>query len=171
MKTGLNEAFIIDNETKDELVARDPRSAEILKPVLRGRDIQRYQANWAGMWLIDTHNGHDHVPPIEIDDYPAIQALLDRHSEKLAKRHDRGRTPYHLRNCAYHAEFTRPKLFWMDMSPEGRFAYDEGEMYCNNKGYILTGGPLKYMCAVLNSRLVTWLMRNSARTTGLGLLQ
>ena len=57
------------------------------------------------------------------------------------------------------------------MSPEGRFAYDEGEMYCNNKGYILSGGPLKYMCAVLNSRLVTWLMGNSARTTGLGLLQ
>ena len=171
VKTGLNEAFIIDNETKDALVAQDPRSAEILKPVLRGRDIQRYQADWAGMWLIDTHNGHDDVPAIEIDDYPAIKAFLDRHSEKLAKRYDRGRTPYNLRNCAYHATFARPKLFWMDMSPEGRFAYDEGEMYCNNKGYILSGGPLKYMCAVLNSRLVTWLMGNSARTTGLGLLQ
>ncbi len=59
----------------------------------------------------------------------------------------------------------------MDMSPEGRFAYSDEEMYCNNKGFILTGGPLKFLCAVLNSALMTWMMRNTARTTGMGLLQ
>ena len=59
----------------------------------------------------------------------------------------------------------------MDMSPEGRFAYSHEEMYCNNKGFIMTGGPLKFLCAVLNSTLITWMMRNTARTTGMGLLQ
>ena len=54
IKTGYNDAFIIDNQTKDALIAEDPRSAEIIKPVLRGRDIQRYQAQWKGLWLIAT---------------------------------------------------------------------------------------------------------------------
>lgn len=57
------------------------------------------------------------------------------------------------------------------MSPEGRFAYSDEEMYCNNKGFIMTGGPLKFLCAVLNSTLIAWMMRNTARTTGMGLLQ
>ncbi len=168
VKTGLNEAFIIDNETKDRLVAEDPRSGEIIKPVLRGKDIQRYQADWAGMWLIDTHNGHDHLPPIEIDDYPAIKTFLNNHYEKLAKRHDRGRTPYHLRNCAYHAEFSREKLFWIDLTEQGRFAYDAGELFCVNSAYMLTGEALKYLCAVLNSALVTWFVQSSALSSGMG---
>lgn len=99
--TGLNDAFIIDNQTKDALVAEEPKSTEIIKPVLRGRDIDRYRAKWAGMWLIDTHNGYDEVPAIDIDDYPAIKTFLDGHYEKLANRYDKGRTPYNLRNCTY----------------------------------------------------------------------
>ena len=90
---------------------------------------------------------------------------------KLEKRYDKGRTPYNLRNCAYHAEFAQKKLLWMDMSDRGRFAYLESEMYCNNKGFIMTGGSLKYLCAILNSSLITWLIKNTARTTGMGLTQ
>ena len=74
--------------------------------MLRGRDIERYRAKWAGMWLIDTHNGYDGVPHIEIDDYPAIKAYLDDYYEQLANRYYKGRTPYNLRNCAYHEDFT-----------------------------------------------------------------
>ena len=171
IKTGLNEAFIVDNQTKDALVAADPKSAEILKPVVRGRDIRRYQAQWANIWLIDSHNGHGDTTAINIDDFPAVKAHLDGYFPRLAERHDKGRTPYNLRNCAYHADFGKEKLLWMDMSPEGRFAYSDEEMYCNNKGFIMTGGPLKFLCAVLNSTLITWMMKNTARTTGMGLLQ
>ena len=113
--TGLNDAFIIDNSTKERLIAQDPRSGDIIKPVLRGRDIDRYRAKWAGIWLIDTHNGYDGVPAIEIDDYPAIKTHLDDYFEQLEKRYDKGRTPYNLRNCAYHAEFIKEKLL-LDMS-------------------------------------------------------
>ena len=166
--TGLNDAFIIDNQTKEALVAEDPRSAHILKPVLRGRDIERYRAKWAGMWLIDTHNGYDGVPPVEVGDYPAIRAYLNEYSGRLANRYDKGRTPYNLRNCAYHAEFTKEKLFWIDLTEQGRFAYDASEVFCVNSAYMMTGDSIKYLCAVLNSDLTTWFMRNSALNSGMG---
>ena len=169
--TGFNDAFIIDDATKKELVAADPKSAEIIKPVLRGRDIQRYRVQWAGFWLIDTHNGYDDVPAINIDDYLIIKNHLDKFYPNLEKRYDRVQTPYSLRNCAYHAEFAKEKLFWMDMSSKGRFAYSDSEMYCNDKGFFMTGKSLKYLCAVLNSTLVTWLIKNTALTTGMGLTQ
>ena len=66
--TGYNDAFVIDNDTKEALIAEDPRSADIIKPVLRGRDIQRYRAQWAGLWLIDTHNGYGSIPAVDIDE-------------------------------------------------------------------------------------------------------
>ena len=171
IKTGYNPAFIINNATKEALVAADPKSAEILKPVLRGRDIQRFQAQWAGLSLIDTHNGYGDVPAINIDDYPAVKAHLNGFYPQLEKRQDKGRTPYNLRNCVYHEEFGKEKLFWMDMSPRGRFAYSDTGMYCNDKGFIMTGVSLKYLCAILNSTLITWVIRNTALTTGMGLIQ
>ena len=171
IKTGYNKAFIIDNQTKEALVAADPKSAEILKPVLRGRDIRRYQADWAGLWLIDTHNGYEDIPAIDIDEYPAVKGHLDNFYTRLERRYDKGRTPYNLRNCAYHANFEQQKLFWADMAKVGRFAFSERETYCNNKGYILTGESLKYLCAVLNSSLITWWVANTAATTGMGLTE
>ena len=171
IKTGYNDAFIIDDTTREALIAEDSKSADIIKPVLRGRDIQRYRAKWANLYLIDTHNGYGRVPAVNIDNYPAIKSHLDKFYPQLKNRQDKGRTPYNLRNCAYHEEFTKEKLFWMDMSNKGRFAYSDTEMYCNDKGFIMTGRSLKYLCALLNSTLITWLMRNNALTTGMGLMQ
>ena len=110
------------------LIAEDARSADIIKPVLRGKDIQRYRAQWAGRWLIDTHNGYGSVPAVDIGEYPAIKTYLDEFYPQLERRQDKGRTPYNLRNCAYHAVFNKEKLFWMDMSDRGRFAYSDLEM-------------------------------------------
>ena len=171
IKTGYNTAFIIDAATRQALIAADPKSAEIIKPVLRGRDIQRYRAEWAELWLIDAHNGYSNVPAVNIDDYPAIKSHLDEFHPQLEKRQDKGKTPYNLRHCAYHKDFTKEKLLWMDMSDRGRFAYSDSEMYCNNKGFIMTGKSLKYLCTILNSSLVTWLIKSTARTTGVGLTQ
>ena len=171
IKTGYNPAFIVDDSTRTKLIAADPYSAYIIKPVLRGQNIQRYQAQWKGLWLIDTHNGYGNVPAVDVDDYPAVKAHLHGHYPRLEKRKDKGKTPYNLRNCAYHEDFAKEKLFWMDMSNRGRFAYSDSEMFCNDKGFILTGTSLKYLCAVLNSTLITWMISNTALTTGLGLTQ
>ena len=168
IKTGLNEAFIVDNQTKEALVAADPKSAEILKPVVRGRDIRRYRAQWANFWLIDAHNGYGGTLAINIDDFPAVKAHLDGYFPRLAERHDKGRTPYNLRNCAYHADFAREKLFWMDLTDSGRFAYEDGERFCLNTVFMMTGQELKYHCAVLNSRLITWFMSHTALNSGMG---
>ena len=169
--TGLNSAFIIDNSTRLALISDDPKSAEILKPVLRGKDIRRYVAEWACLSLIGAHNGYDNIPAINIDDYPAIKAYLKEYYPQLAKRQDKGNTPYNLRSCSYHGEFAREKLFWADMSTYGRFAYSDTEVFCNDKGYILTGTSLKYLCAILNSNTITWFMRNTSVTTGMGLTE
>ena len=180
IKTGYNRAFIIDDATRKRLVAEDVRSAEILKPILRGRDIQRYRANWARMWLVSTLPSLN----IDIDDYPAVKRhLLSYGRERLEQtgtwlpsgRRSRKRTPhrwFELQDtCAYHAEFSKSKVFWMDMSPRGRFAYSDEEVYCNDKAYFMTGRSLKWFCAILNSHLVTWMVGRTARTTGVGLTQ
>ena len=166
--TGYNKAFIIDDRTKEVLVAQDTKSAEIIKPVLRGRDIQRYQAQWANLHLIDAHNGHGDVPAIDIDDYPAIKAHLDGFYSQLKRRQDQGRTPYNLRNCAYHEEFAKEKLVWMDLTEKGRFAFDDRSMFCMDTTFWTTGESVKYLCAVLNSTLATWFMKNTALTSGMG---
>ena len=107
--TGYNDAFIISGEVKDSLIAQDPKSAEIIRPILRGRDIKRYGYSFADLWLINAHNGikDKSIARVEISDYPAIKAHLDTRYEKLAKRADKGDTPYNLRNCAYMDDFSK----------------------------------------------------------------
>ena len=180
IKTGYNKAFIIDTPTRDMLVKQDSISHEIIKPLLRGQDIKRFRAKWAGKWLIATLPALD----LDIDDYPAVRDYLmsfgkDR-LEQSGKRlpgggRSRKRTQhawFELQDTiAYHKEFCRERLFWMDMSPQGRFACSDTEGYCNDKGFIMTGESLKYLCAILNSTLITWLMNHTALTTGMGLLQ
>ena len=166
--TGYNEAFLIDTATKNTLVSEDPNAADIIKPVLRGRDIQRYRPKWAGLWLLDTHNGYGTRPAIDISEYPTVEAHLDRYYAQLEGRYDQGRTPYNLRSCAYHEEFSEEKLFWMDLTERGRFAYSGSEMFCLNTGSMLIGPSIKYLCAVLNSSLITWLIKNTALNSGMG---
>ncbi len=181
IKTGYNDAFIIDNNTKEALIAEDPRSADILKPVLRGRDIQRYRAEWAGLWPIATFP----ALALNIDDYPAVkrhllsfgEARLEQSGRTLPNgtksRKKTVHTWYELQDtCAYHEVFEKEKLFWMHMAPNGRFAYSDSEtIFCNQKAFVVTGNSLKYLCAILNSRLITWQVRNTAVTTGMGLTQ
>jgi type II restriction/modification system DNA methylase subunit YeeA len=84
------------------LIAKDPKSAEIIRPILRGRDIKRYSYEFADLWLINTHNGirNKGIPPVDINQYPAIKAHLDKYYPKISKRYDKGDTAYNLRNCA-----------------------------------------------------------------------
>ena len=138
--------------------------------MLRGRDIERYRANWAGLWLIDTHNGYDGVPPIDVNGYPAVKAHLDRFIQPLERRQDKGITPYNLRNCAYHEKFSEEKLFWMDLTPQGRFSYGPvgTEMYCANTVYFMHGSMMKRLAAFLNSSLITWYVNKATVTSGMG---
>ena len=108
IKTGYNDAFIINTEKREEILRNcrtedeRQRTAELIRPILRGRDIKRYGYNWDNLWLINTHNGIKGVKPrININEYSAVKAYLDQHWDKISKRADKGDTPYNLRNCAY----------------------------------------------------------------------
>ena len=158
IKTGFNEAFIIDGVKKDKLIAADPKNAEIIKPILRGRDIKRYKAEFADLWLINTNNGYfddkiqKRVPPIEIDDYPIIKKYLDQFLEKLEKRQDKGVTPYNLRNCAYIEEFEKEKIAWGNLALHSQFNLIQKGQYINAPSPFITSGS-KYLLSVLNSSI------------------
>ena len=133
---------------------------------------QRYRATWANRWLITTHNGYSDIPPIDVRKYPAVKQHLDGFYQKISKRYDKGRTPYNLRNCAYHEHFSREKLFWITLSNRGRFAYfRQSETFCLDSAFMLTGSSVKFLCAALNSKLIQWFMANTAPTSGMGELQ
>ena len=166
--TGLNKAFIIDDEVKRSLVTADPASGKIIKPLLRGRDILRFQAQWANLWLIDAHNGYGQVPPFDANDYPVVKAHLDKFYPDLAKRREKGQTPYNVRDCAYHDELNSEKLVWIDLAERGRFSYDDSGMFCLNTTFFMSGQSLKYLCGILNSTLITWFVRNTALNSGMG---
>jgi adenine-specific DNA-methyltransferase len=151
--SGYNEAFIIDRKTKDELIAQDPKSAEVLKPILRGRDIKRYKAEFADLWLINTHNGvkDKNIPRIDVvKDHPVIYTHLQQYESQLIKRQDKGDHWTNLRNCAYILEFEKEKIVFSKASQEKSFAFDFNSRFLQNTSYFISGRSLKYLLAFLN---------------------
>jgi len=156
LKTGFNEAFIIDTETRDRIVQDDPKSAEIIKPILRGEDIKAFTPSWAGKWLINTHNGvkSANIDRVDVErDYPAVYKWLEKFEPILKKRQDKGDHWTNLRNCAYLQEFYKPKIIYPNMTKYMPFVYDKHQFFTNQKCFIITGSHLGYLTAFFNSRL------------------
>ncbi|GAA9452738.1 hypothetical protein BTM442_00760 [Helicobacter pylori] len=173
IKTGANEAFIITTEKREEILnacktqeERD-RTETLIKPILRGKDIKRYSYEWAGEWVINTHNGYtsaqkSKIPPIDIAKYPATKAHLDSHYDTIATRSDQGDTPYHLRNCAYLEDFEKEKIVYpCIMAKEPCFVYEEKGFYAPAPANIITSDKIeiKYITALLNSKCIYFAMR------------
>ena len=158
--TGYNEAFIIDGKKKDELISADSKSAEIIRPILRGRDIKRYGFDFADLWLINTHNGikDKDIPPVDINQYPAVKAHLDKYWDKISVRNDKGYTPYNLRNCVYTDDFSKQKIVWGNLCLSAQYAWVEDEMYVNAPSPFITNAN-KYILALLNSKVVDWYIK------------
>ena len=158
--TGFNDAFIISTEKKNELIAADPKSAELIRPILRGKDVKRYSYAFADLWLITTHNGikSKNIPPIHVEDYPAIHKHLDDYYPQLIKRADKGDTPYNLRNCVYMNEFFKQKIIWGNLALSAQFAWAEEGYFINAPSSMIVPGN-KYLLAVLNSKLADWYIR------------
>jgi adenine-specific DNA-methyltransferase len=169
--TGYNEAFIIDGKKKAELIAEDPNSAEIIRPILRGRDIKRYSYDFADLWLINTHNGikEKGIKPIDIADYPAIKKHLDTYYPQLEKRADKGETPYNLRNCAYIEDFSKQKIIFQEMVQEPSFILDEkGDYMCLDTARIIVGEELDLLLTIMNSKLFFYSIKTFYGGGGLG---
>lgn len=165
--TGFNEAFIIDGKKKDELIAKDPKSAEIIKPIVRGRDIKRYSVDFADLWLIATFPALN----LNIDDYPAVREYLKSFGNKLQQtgqilgtdeggnviksRKKTGNKWFETQDqISYYKEFEKDKIVWLEMSPRPNFAYSDTPLFVLNTSYVLTGKNLKWFLAVLNSEIM-----------------
>ena len=167
--TGCNEAFIIDGATKDALIAQDPKSAEIIRPILRGRDIKRYSYEFADKWLIATHNGTETQKRIDINDYPAVKAHLDSYYAKIAKRDDQGDTPYNLRCCAYWDDFSKQKIVYSEIVREPQFFLDyNGQFFVEATAFLMTGERLEYLSILLHSKILTFIFKTYYAGGGLG---
>ena len=173
IKTGYNDAFFIDGETRQKLIAEDAKSAELIQPLFRGRDITAWTTQNQDLYLINPHNGNKEqgIPPVNIEDYPAVKKHLDQFIDKLSKRGDKGETLYNLRNCAYLDEFAKPKITYPNMTTVFPFCYDESGSVCNDKAFIITGGNdgklLKALTAIFNSRLAKlWIWYNCPELQG-----
>ena len=169
--TGFNDAFIIDGKKRAELIAQDPKSEEIIRPILRGRDIKRYGYEFADLYLINTHNGvkEKGIKRIDIDDYPAVKAHLDTFYEQLEKRQDKGDTPYNLRNCAYIEDFYKQKIMYSEIVREPQFYLDnEGEFLAEATTFIMTGNNLEYLYHLLHSKAITYFFKAFYAGGGLG---
>ena len=157
--TGLNEAFIINSATKDTLIAADPRSAEIIRPILRGRDIKRYAYDFADLWIIFTQTGDASTPAVEIENYPAIKEHLDKYYLKLETRQDQGITPYHLRRCAYTDDFSKQKIAWGNLSLDAQYTWVSDDFIINNPSNFIVSAD-KYLLGILNSKLADFYIRS-----------
>mgnify|MGYP005837125379 CR=1 FL=1 len=163
IKTGFNEAFVIDEAKRDELISKDKKNTEILKPILRGRDIKKYGYEFGEMYLINTHNN----PPVDIEKYPIIKEHLNQYFDKLEKRSDKGITPYNLRNCAFLDDFEKEKIIWLELSDKSKFTI-ENEHFTLAGTFIMTGENLKYLLAFLNSKLIEWYFDYICNSSGVG---
>ena len=186
LKTGRNSVFIVPEKKRDEILSlceddeERMRTAELFKPVLKGRDLKRYDISFADRWLIHTHNGIRNpeeensylIDPVNIEDYPSLKSYLDNHLKEIKDRTDKGRTPYNLRNCVYWPEFDQPKIIWGDLADLPKFCLDEdGRFYGDNTTYWMTGNHLIYLLVYLNSPLSAYLFSKLGNTTGAGTIR
>lgn len=166
--TGYNEAFIITTEKRNEILANckdeaeKERTVKLIRKMLRGRDIKRYSYEWAGLWVINTHNGYkskngEKVETINIEHYPSLKKHFDEFYPQLEKRADKGLTPYNLRNCAYIEEFEKEKIVYpCIMAKEPCFSYETSFAFAMAPANIITSNSdiLKYILAFLNSDFI-----------------
>ena len=158
--TGLNEAFVIDKATRDQLINEDSNSSEFLKPFLAGRDIKHYRLPQSDKFLILFPKGFtkEHYSGNQSwnwfrKTYSAIAAHLEPYAEKAQKRWDKGDYWWELRACEYCSEFEKPKIMIPDIANRPQAMFDEQGFYCANTAYFI---PIKdnFLLAILNSKLV-----------------
>ncbi|MEG4533410.1 Eco57I restriction-modification methylase domain-containing protein [Microcoleus sp. D2_18a_D3] len=149
IKTGFNEAFLIDEATKNSLVKADPKSAEIIKPLLRGQDIKRWYPQWDEIWIIFAHRD------IEIENYPIIKSHLEKYRTKLEARAGKQLWWQWQASPSFCNLFQQPKLSYQEIQFHPAYSYDNRGYLTNNKGFIIPTSEL-YILGVLNSALMWW---------------
>ena len=163
IKTGFNEAFIIDEFTKNRLIEEDSKNEEIIKPLLKGRDINKWKIIFKDLYLIHSFDGLNTKKK-----YPSIFKYLSHYEEKLKNRSDKGKYWYNLRACKYDNLFEKEKILYAEIVPEPRFVYDNDGFFMEATGFMLNSTTinLKYLVALLNSNLLFWYFKDIGYNLG-----
>ena len=173
IKTGFNEAFIINGEKRAELIAQDPKSAEIIRPILRGRDIKRYGYEFADLYIITTFPSLK----IDIESYPAIKQYLmsfgyDRlkqTGEKGARKKTNNKWFETQDSIGYWEDFSKQKIMYSEIVREPQFYLDnKGEFFAEATSFIMTGSNLEYLYHLLHSKTITYFFKTFYAGGGLG---
>ncbi|MUU49534.1 class I SAM-dependent DNA methyltransferase [Helicobacter pylori] len=187
--TGCNEAFIIPTEKRDEILkncddlqkdekgmSERERTIELIKPILRGKDIKRYSYEWADLWVIATFPSLK----LDIDDYPSLKTYLsqfrpriDQSGEKGCRKKTSNQWFETQDTIAYHGDFEKEKIVYGEIVQEPRFYLDNGEcelgvFYAEATSFILTGEHLRYLLGMLHSKLITFAFKTFYAGGGLG---
>jgi len=177
IKTGLNEAFLIDTATRDQLVRDDPKCAEIIKPYLRGQDIERWSAHDSGLFMILMKSSSDYpwswasaatdkeaeklfqkTHPSLYAHFKRFEQWIDARTGKqkgLRHRDDVGRFWWELRPCSYYELFQEPKILYVDITWSASFSLDRSGRHTNNTGYFIPSGDA-WLASVLNAPIGWW---------------
>ncbi len=181
--TGLNEAFIIDSQKREEILnnckteEERKRTEAIIKPILRGRDIKRYYYEWAGLWVIvipagwTDKNRVSTAPEKFISEYfPSLMRHLKPFEEKAKKRDDQGDYWWELRHCSYYPEFEKEKVVYGQFQDSSEYSFCEAGTYLSSNEYMIGGNyNRKYFLAILNSKLIEWYLTRITGSLGTGL--
>lgn len=169
--TGFNEAFIIDEETKNKLILEDKKSKEIIKPLLRGRDIKRYSYDFKNLYLICTFPALN----IDISDYQAIEKYLKSFGKRLEQSGEIGCRKKTIHKwfemqdtIAYYKDFEKFKIVWKEMGSSPAFTLDNKNYYANDTCRIITGDNLHYLVAIFNSKCWDFIFKKFYAGGGLG---
>ena len=181
IKTGLNEAFIIDSDKRQEILDNcldedeRRRTEAIIKPILRGRDIKRYYYEWAGLWVIvipagwtNENRNKENAENFINNQFPALMNHLKQFETKAKKRDDQGDYWWELRACAYYPEFEKEKVIYSEIVRGPQFHYDNEKFYVEATSFLMTGEHIKYICGLLNSKSLSFFFKKYYAGGGLG---
>jgi len=172
IKTGLNEAFVVDRATRDGLIAEHPSSEKVLKPFLRGRDVKRWRVEFGDRYLIKIESSENKVHPWSgkpereaektfAKTYPAIHGFFDGQRKALIDRYDQGKYFWELRSCSYWEEFEQPKVIVPAIQNDVNYATDVTCFYSNDKTSILIPTSVPFTLAITNSQVSGWITRQT----------
>ena len=174
--TGLNEAFVISEDVKNRLIKEDPKSEEVIKPFLLGKEIKRYQTLSPENYLIFFPRGFTNMKRTGDSaftwlekTYPSIAKHLADFEKKAKQRYDKGDHWWELRACDYYSEFEKPKIIWGNLAIDASFSYDTSGFFINAPGCILPAD--KYILACLNSKVSWWYLKLTAAGRSGGFLE
>ena len=171
--TGLDKAFIIEKEKYDELTKKDRKNKELIVPLLRGKNIGRYECDFKDLYLVGTFP----AKKINIDNYPSLKSYLETFLPGIQQtgKPNRKKTSnkwFETQDAiAYYEEFEKEKLIWAKMTKTSKFTYDTKGYYIPVTGFVMVGEKLKYLLAMLNSKLIEFAFLNlyGGKTLGEGL--